>query len=92
VDGQDKLFPIFKLHKQKIKHVDFLLVLPDFLERAIANQRAAFCVGFVLIIIFGIIIRLLAVKMAEDETVIVSYKIYSSFLIFFSTIPCFYMK
>jgi t-SNARE complex subunit (syntaxin) len=43
-------------------------------ERATANQRAAFCFGLVLIIIFGIIIRLLAVKMAEDETVTVSLK------------------
>jgi hypothetical protein len=45
-------------------------------ERATANQCATFCFGLVLIIIFGIIIRprLLAVKMAEDETVIVSLK------------------
>jgi hypothetical protein len=43
-------------------------------ERATANQRSAFCFGLVLIIIFGIIIRLLAVKMASDETVTVSLK------------------
>jgi hypothetical protein len=43
-------------------------------ERVTANQRAAFCFDLVLIIIFGIIIRLLAVKMAEDETVTVSLK------------------
>jgi hypothetical protein len=57
-------------------------VLPDFLaipllaadERATANQRAASCFGFVLIITFGIIIRQLSVKMAEDETVTVSLK------------------
>jgi hypothetical protein len=43
-------------------------------ERATANQRAAFRFGLVLIIIFGIIIRLLAVEMAEDEPVTVSLK------------------
>jgi hypothetical protein len=44
-------------------------------ERATANQRAAFCFGLVLKTIFGIIIvRPLAVKMAEDETVTINLK------------------
>jgi uncharacterized integral membrane protein len=43
-------------------------------ERATANQRATFWFVLVAIIIFGIIIRLLAVKMTEDETVTVSLK------------------
>jgi hypothetical protein len=43
-------------------------------ERATANQLAVFALVLVLIIIFGVDIRLLVVKMAEDETVTASLK------------------
>jgi hypothetical protein len=83
VDGQDTLFPIFKQHGQKTNMFDFFArvsgnsiagcvdasITAIAEERATANQRAAFCIGLVLIIIFGIIIKLLPVKMAEDEIV-----------------------
>jgi hypothetical protein len=94
VDGRDTLFPIFKQHGRKIKHVRFFArvarvssnsiagcvdasVTANAEERATAHQRAAFCFGLVLAIIFGIIsliLDCLAVKIAEDEIVTVSLK------------------